>query len=136
MTESVKIRGKIAKYLAGEVVDIGCGDDLVCPHAGGIDGRSFPHVQKQTSSLYDLDTQFPEMLGKFDCCFSSHVLEHLPDHFRAILEWSKLLKSGGYFILYLPDGNYYNTMKTGSIFTTLSTRTLCFGFAAPFVGKP
>ena len=90
-SEASKIKHKIEKYLVGEVVDIGCGDDLVCPQAVGIDGRQFPHVQKLTSSLYGLDTQFPELVEKFDCCFSSNVLEHIPDSFRALLVWSKLL---------------------------------------------
>lgn len=134
-TESAKIRSKINKYLVGEVVDIGCGDELVCPHAVGIDGRVFPHVQKTTTSLYDLDTKFPELLNSFDCCFSSHVLEHLPDHFRAILEWSKLVKSGGYFILYLPDGNYYPNKENPEHFHDTKYEDFVFWFKRTFCGE-
>lgn len=134
-TESAKIRERIAKYLVGEVVDIGCGDELVCPHAVGIDGRVFPHVQKTTTSLYDLDTKFPELLESFDCCFSSHVLEHLPDHFRAILEWSKLLKSGGYFILYLPDGNHYKNKENPEHFHDTKYEDFIFWFRRTFCGE-
>lgn len=134
-TESAKIREKIGKYLVGEVVDIGCGDELICPQAVGIDGRDFPHVQKRTSSLYDIDTNFPELLESFDCCFSSHVLEHLPDHFRAILEWSKLLKKEGYFILYLPDGNYYPNKENPEHFHDTKYEDFIFWFRRTFCGE-
>ena len=134
-TESAKIREKIEKYLIGEVLDIGCGDELICPQAVGIDGRDFPHVQKRTSSLYDLDTKFPELLETFDCCFSSHVLEHLPDHFRAILEWSKLLKKEGYFILYLPDGNYYPNKENPEHFHDTKYEDFMFWFRRTFCGE-
>jgi len=134
-TESAKIRSKINNYLVGEVVDIGCGDELVCPHAVGIDGRVFPHVQKTTTSLYDLDTKFPELLDSFDCCFSSHVLEHLPDHFRAILEWSKLLKQGGYFILYLPDGDHYPNKENPEHFHDTKYEDFLFWFKRTFCGE-
>ena len=141
--ESKKIFPKIEKYLVGNVVDIGCGDEPVKEGVVGIDGRSFPCVSIQTSSLYNLDTQFPELVDSFDCCFSSHVLEHLPDSFRAILEWSKLVKQGGYFILYLPDGNYYNNRENPEHFHDMKyaefmfwfRRTFC-GEALNFTGKP
>jgi len=134
-TESAKIREKISKYLVGKVVDIGCGDDLICSSAFGIDGRVFPHVKKVTSSLYDLDNQLPELLEAFDCCFSSHVLEHLPDHFRAILEWSKFVKKGGYFILYLPDGNHYPNKQNPEHFHDTKHEDFLFWFRRTFCGE-
>lgn len=134
-SESTKIIEKIDKYLVGEIVEIGCGDTPVKDGVFGIDGRNFPCVTKQTSNLYDLDIQFPELVGTFDCCFSSHVLEHLPDHFRAILEWSKLLKEGGYFILYLPDGNYYPNKKNPEHFHDTKYEDFIFWFRRTFCGE-
>lgn len=134
-TEAAKIRHKIEKYLVGEVVDIGCGDEPICQHAIGIDGRVFPHVKKVTNNLYDLDVQYPALIDKFDCCFSSHVLEHLPDHFRAILEWSKLLKTGGYFILYLPDGDYYPNKQNPEHFHDTKYADFMFWFRRTFCGE-
>lgn len=134
-TEAAKIRQKIDKYLVGEVVDIGCGDELICPHAVGIDGRVFPHVQKVTNNLYDLDVQYPDLIGKFDCCFSSHVLEHLPDSYRAIMEWSQFLKPGGYFILYLPDGNHYDNKANPEHFHDTKYAEFMFWFRRTFCGE-
>jgi SAM-dependent methyltransferase len=134
-SESKKIYPKIQQYLAGNIVDIGCGDEPVKEGVVGIDGRNFPHVNIQTPSLYDLDTKYPELLNSFDCCFSSHVLEHLPDHFRAILEWSKLLKQGGYFILYLPDGNYYPNKENPEHFHDTKYEDFIFWFRRVFCGE-
>lgn len=38
----------------------------------------------------------------FDYVFASHVLEHCPDTFSAILEWRELLKEGGTMIIFVP----------------------------------
>lgn len=40
--------------------------------------------------------------NKFDYVFSSHCLEHIQDWRRALDEWVRVLKIGGYLILYLP----------------------------------
>jgi hypothetical protein len=37
-------------------------------------------------------------------------LEHLADDYGAIIEWTKMLKVGGYLVLYLPDDRWYNNI--------------------------
>jgi SAM-dependent methyltransferase len=134
-SESKKILPKIDKYLVGEVVEVGCGDEPVKESVVGIDGRNFPHVDILTNNLYDLDVQFPELVGAFDCCFSSHVLEHLPDSYRAIMEWSSLVKKGGYFVLYLPDGNHYPNKQNPEHFHDIKYEDFMFWFKRTFCGE-
>jgi SAM-dependent methyltransferase len=134
-SESKKILHKVDKYLAGKIVEVGCGDEPVKEGVVGIDGRNFPHVNILTNNLYDLDVRHPELVGKFDCCFSSHVLEHLPDSYRAIMEWSSLVKRGGYFILYLPDGNYYPNKQNPEHFHDTKYEDFIFWFKRTFCGE-
>jgi predicted SAM-dependent methyltransferase len=104
-SETEKIYPQIAKYLSGKILDIGCGNHKVTPDAIGIDGRPHEDVGILTDSL----TEFPpEMQGMADVVYSSHVLEHMPDDYDTLLAWTGLLKTGGYLILYLPDGRHYN----------------------------
>jgi SAM-dependent methyltransferase len=38
----------------------------------------------------------------YDCILSSHVLEHIANPLRALLEWKRVLKSEGFLLLILP----------------------------------
>jgi SAM-dependent methyltransferase len=38
-----------------------------------------------------------------DYVFSSHCLEHIPDYYSALEEWTRVLKKGGVLFLYLPS---------------------------------
>lgn len=42
-----------------------------------------------------------------DAIFSSHLLEHLEDPAAALEEWWRVIKPGGYLVLYLPDEDLY-----------------------------
>jgi SAM-dependent methyltransferase len=37
-----------------------------------------------------------------DFVFSSHVLEHMPDMIRALREWNRVVKPGGYVVMIVP----------------------------------
>lgn len=57
------------RYLAGSVIDIGCGSDLVVPHATPFD---LAHGDAQfIVDFYPAES--------FDCVHSSHCLEHMKD---------------------------------------------------------
>lgn len=130
--ESHKIVDKVKQYLTGSVMDIGCGDETVIPDAFGVDGRDFPCVKLRVDSLYGL----PERsIGVFDTVFSSHTLEHLPDMYRAIKEWSEFVKPNGYFILYLPDGRYYNNYENQEHFHDTTYDQFLFWFKRAFCGE-
>lgn len=133
--ESHKIKDKIINYLSGNVIEIGCGDETVIDGVFGIDGRVFPCVSFVTDNLYDLPKQIPDKVGQFDCCFSSHTLEHLPDSYRCISEWSQFVKPGGYFILYLPDGKYYDNYENQEHFHDTTHFQFLFWFKRAFCGE-
>jgi SAM-dependent methyltransferase len=135
MVESHKIIDKIEEYLQGSVMDIGCGDDTVILGAFGVDGRVSPCVSHVTDNLYDLPSQLPNLVETFDCVFSSHTLEHLPDAYRCVSEWSQFVKPGGYFILYLPEGGAYDNYSNPEHFHDTTYTQFTFWFRRAFCGE-
>lgn len=94
-----EIRGElfIKKYLSGKVIDIGAGNDLVCSWAEGFD--------KEDGDANHI-TKFRE-INYYDSVHSSHCLEHMYEPKKALLEWWKLIKPGGYLVLVVPDEDLY-----------------------------
>ena len=133
--ESHKIKDKIIDYLKGSVIEIGCGDETIIDGVFGVDGRKFPCVNFVTDNLYDLPIQLLSRVNSFDCCFSSHTLEHLPDSYRCIIEWSEFVKPNGYFVLYLPDGEYYDNYENREHFHDTTYKQFLFWFKRTFCGE-
>ena len=100
--ETSKARGRrqregfVDKYCTGYGLDIGYGGDPVVVNVRGWD---FEHGDAQL--LYGLDDK------SFDFVYSSHLLEHLPDVELALNNWWRVLKPGGFLILYLPHRDLY-----------------------------
>lgn len=111
-SETAKIRPKVLKYVQGKsILDYGCGGDKVVPHALGIDIRPLPDVDLVTGSVeavYDLTDRLQNYEGNTDAIYSSHFLEHVADDKRLMRSWVKMLKEGGYLVLYLPDDKKYD----------------------------
>lgn len=135
MAEIHKILPIIEKYLDGKVMDIGCGDQTVIDGAFGVDGREFPCVSFRTNTLYGLPGKLIDKIEYFDTLVSSHTLEHLPDIYCAIKEWSAFIKNGGYLILYLPDGDYYNNKENLEHFHDTKYDSFLFFFKRAFCGE-
>src|SRR5271165_6957957 len=106
--ESAKIASLAVPYLQGKFLDIGCGQQTIWPTAIGIDnGHHFgPHSAGMQGDGTDLSMFKDESM---DGVFSSHFLEHIPqDKVPDVLrEWARVLKVGGYLVLYIPSGNLY-----------------------------
>jgi SAM-dependent methyltransferase len=49
--------------------------------------------------------QNPDLAGSFDCFFSAHVLEHIPSPSEAFSFAAILLRSGGLFVSFTPNGS-------------------------------
>lgn len=103
MGEASKCRSRVLKYCVGKGLDIGCGDDKICPDAIGVDRRIVPGVTCLVHSADKLEFHDETM----DYVFSSHCLEDLFDRRKGLREWLRILKPGGYLILYLPDKEWY-----------------------------
>ena len=90
------------KYLPGKGLDIGYkGDNKhaqpILAGAIGID-RDYPGYDGRTLPFADESQDF---------VFSSHCLEHIAKACDAITEWFRVIKPGGYLVLYLPHQYLY-----------------------------
>jgi SAM-dependent methyltransferase len=92
--------GFFEKYCRGEGIDIGCGDDKLGDNCLGWD-------------LEHGDAQYLKGIEdhRFDFVYSSHTLEHFENIEIALTNWWRVLKPGGYLILYLPHRDLYEKKK-------------------------
>lgn len=101
MNEASKCRNRILGYLTGCGIDIGCGSDRITTTAIGIDLAPCANLVGDAIDLY----WFRDNV--LDFVFSSHCLEDILDTRKALTEWVRVLKPGGYLVLYLPHKLYY-----------------------------
>ena len=100
--ETYKARGRrlregfFEKYCQGRGLDIGYAGDSIVKTVKGWD---FEHGDAQY--LNGLEDE------SFDFVYSSHLLEHVPDCELALTNWWRVLKPGGYLLLYLPHRDLY-----------------------------
>jgi SAM-dependent methyltransferase len=101
-TETTKARprreteGFFEAFCQGKGLDIGYGGDLVCENAKGWD-------------IEDGDAMYLDGLAdhSLDFVYSSHTLEHMVDPGLALKNWWRVLKPGGFLILYIPHRDLY-----------------------------
>jgi len=93
--------GFFEEYCQGSGIDIGYGGDLVVEGAFGWD-------------LEHGDAQFMESAkdNTFDFVYSSHLLEHMQYLDKALLNWYRITKEGGYLIIFVPHRDLYEKKKT------------------------
>jgi SAM-dependent methyltransferase len=97
-----RIREKFfERFCAGKGLDVGYGGDLLSENCQGWD---IEHGDAQTlKGLKD---------SEFDFVYSSHTLEHVDDAGVTLKNWWKVIRPGGYLILYLPHRDLYEKKKT------------------------
>jgi len=93
--------GFFDKYCQGKGLDIGYGGDLLAPNCKGWDRE---HGDAQY--LHGMED------ASFDFVYSSHTLEHMVNPGIALRNWWRVLKPGGYLILYIPHRDLYEKKKT------------------------
>lgn len=91
--------------------------------AGNVDGCNFSNNTIWEGNIINTEYNYhPDKIGKqyildgsdlseikdeqYDFLLSSHNLEHIANPLKAIKEWVRVLKPGGYILLILPDKNY------------------------------
>ena len=113
--ECGKIRWELVPYTRGRGLDVGCGPYKVFPHFIGVDSgkdRQMFGIQMQPDVECDV-LQMPIFASEsMDFVFSSHTLEHIKDHEKALREWWRVIKPGGYLVLYLPHKDFYPNVGT------------------------
>jgi ADP-heptose:LPS heptosyltransferase/predicted SAM-dependent methyltransferase len=109
--ESAKVRFDVVPYMNGRVLDLGCGPDKVFPTAIGIDNKidaKLFGIQVHPDIPVDTCQRMPFLADhSADTVFSAHLLEHIVDYKAALAEWWRLVKVGGYLVLYLPHKEFY-----------------------------
>ena len=117
--EAGKVRWDIVEFTRGKGLDLGCGPSKAFPHFTGVDNlkdvqlfgaEMHPDVVVETCERLD-DCESESQ----DFVFSSHLLEHIDDYAAALKEWWRVIKPGGYLVLYLPHKDLYpNKGEEGS----------------------
>jgi 2-polyprenyl-3-methyl-5-hydroxy-6-metoxy-1,4-benzoquinol methylase len=68
--------------------------------------RKYAEEKLAVSTVRDMEEvqKNPELRGTFDCFFSSHVLEHVPCPSKVFHFADMMLRSGGLFVCFTPNG--------------------------------
>jgi len=110
--ESAKIKWELVEYTNGKGLDLGCGPFKTFPHFIGVDNGhhwGMKGVDVPVETCEDLSLFASQSM---DFVFSSHLLEHIHDTKAALKEWWRVLKVGGYLIVYLPHKAFYPNIGT------------------------
>jgi ADP-heptose:LPS heptosyltransferase len=103
-----QIRYEIIPYTSGRVLDLGCGPWKAWPHFISWDNLTEWQELKWKPDIIGDATKLDIIASKsMDAVFSSHLLEHIEDHISALKEWWRVIKIGGYLVLYLPHKDFY-----------------------------
>lgn len=98
--------GEIAPYAQGNGLDVGCykwpwpksiaiePDERTAKYIKETLGREVHRFKGDDLSAIESE--------KYNYVFSSHCLEHIVNWKKALDEWVRVIKKGGYLILYLP----------------------------------
>jgi SAM-dependent methyltransferase len=95
--------GDFEKYLRGQGVDIGAGDDLLKVPSGSVTSWDQPQGNATFMSGVPDHT--------FDFVYSSHCLEHIGDVSQALENWMRITKPGGYLYIVVPDYKLYEKCR-------------------------
>ena len=86
-----------SQIIKGKGIDVGCGPDKVW------DDNCMAFDQEQGDA-----NKISEYFGdEFDYLHASQCLEHMNDPYAAMVEWLKIVKSGGHAIISIPDWTLY-----------------------------
>lgn len=96
--------GNFFKYFSGRGIDIGAGPDCVDRYKD-----VFGFESAYNWDLKDGDGQYLQSVadGTYDFLHSSHSLEHMVDPRTAMHHWIRVVRSGGYIIVTIPEQNMY-----------------------------
>ena len=113
MGETSKARSRrnqedfFGKYCNGLGIDIGSGDDkLVVDNPNDwIEVDPWDFEQGDANYMEGVPDQ------KYDFVYSSHCIEHIATPEVALRHWLRILKTGGYLIVFMPHRDLYEKRK-------------------------
>lgn len=94
------------KFCTGKGLDIGAGNDPIMPDVDTFDlyqGATFKGNAETLDEIRD---------ASYDWVYSSHCLEHLDDPRKALKNWWRVVKPGGYLIIVVPHRDLYEKKTT------------------------
>ncbi len=123
-TRAVRSDEFYSRYLNDSVLDIGCGPDLVAPHATPFD--------QEDGDANEILNYFKS--ESFFCVHSSHCLEHMKNPSKSISDWWALVKPGGYLITVVPDQELYEQGYWPSLFNGDHKSMFCVNGVSKYPG--
>jgi len=106
----------VSRYLVGDGIDIGAGQDTIGQYY-----EFFPLMKSCRGwDLPDGDAELMESVADntFDFVHSSHCLEHMRDAHNALENWVRILKPGGHLVCLIPDEDLYEQGAFPSVYNT------------------
>lgn len=105
-----------SKYFRGIGIDIGAGNDTLQNVSG-----SFPGIRRVRG--WDMPDGDAEHLlsvkdGEYDFVHASHCLEHMVNWKNALENWIRVVKSGGYLVITIPEERMYEKFNWPSRFNS------------------
>ncbi len=118
MSETTKARDRLSKYCVGNGVDLGYSGDPIIPSAITVDifegdngyfGDAPRNLKGDASNLYWFKDEV------LDYVYASHLLEDFENTAVVLKEWFRVLKPGGYLVIFGPDEKIYRErcLRTG-----------------------
>ncbi len=97
----------LKKYCRGKGLDIGASENTIKtsidPHYAQIDTQDIVASNKEKVTYLSPADKIPVSSNTYDFICASHVLEHLNNPIKALAEWMRILRPGGYIIAFMPD---------------------------------
>lgn len=101
--DSVRWDG-IKRHVYGRGLNIGSGEFPISIPMDALDAR--PGVLRKHELNCFCDA-IPVPGSYYDFALASHVMEHLANPIKGILEWSRILKPGAVLLVFMPDCRLY-----------------------------
>lgn len=92
-------RGDFKRYLNGEGIDIGAGDDPLVVEEGSV--RAYDKGDGDAMLMEGVEDE------RYDFVYSSYCLEHLADVRTGLVNWVRILRMGGILYVVVPDFELY-----------------------------
>ncbi len=122
----------VLPIVRGKGIDVGCGGSKTHQNAIGVDLIAPGEVgdkasQKGIASQADIYASGDDLNmfadGELDYVIARHNLEHYIDPLKTLLEWKRILKTGGVIGLVLPDDNAFDTIHADKTHTHVFTQS-------------
>ena len=116
-SETSRCRERLRHFCSGYGIDVGYGGDTIIPSAITVDLPT-PYTKVGDTPLNlggDAKDLYWFKDNVLDYVYSSHLLEDFEDTQSVLKEWLRVIKPGGYLVLFCPDEQKYreHCKKTG-----------------------